>query len=462
MKIALVNLPHRTRVMRRYVASYNAPNFLIPPLELMSVGAVLEREHEVILIDAIAEELSREGLLRRLTSFGPELIVSLLGFKIVGEDIAELAHLRSKLPDAQTVAFGYLPSQCPRETLAAEGVDMVVIGEPEITLAELCRGGGSPEGVAGLAFKRSGEIILNEPRPRIQDLDSLPFADISLIKTELYNESFLDRPIAVLLTARGCPFRCSYCVKTYGGEVVYRSAENVLAELSEIVSEHGIRNIRFLDDTFTANLPRAKAICRGMIERRLGIQWTCLTRPDTLDDELLGLMKQSGCKRIYAGIESGSQRVLDYYRKGYRVESVERQVRMIKKAGIEVSAFFIVGAPIETDEDVEQSISLAKRLDVDYIIVTMLQYWPGTDVFELMRGDIDWNLLPLRCRPRDGALARRAIEWERRFYREFYLRPGYILRRLSTLARTPSDIVEGYRKLKRFVRQTSPEGDDFI
>jgi radical SAM superfamily enzyme YgiQ (UPF0313 family) len=333
-------------------------------------------------------------------------------------------------------------------------VDVVIRDEPELPFSEVydvLKGGGDLSKIPGIAYRRDGELFVNHERGRQADLDSLPFSDHSLVKLDRYNESYLGRPIGVIMSERGCPYRCTFCVRTFGAKMFSRSAESLLAEIEELRDRHGIRNVRFMDDTLTLNRARTMALCEAMIARGLGVHWTCLTRVDAVDPELLALMKRAGCKRMYIAAESGSQRVLDYYRKGLTVEKIREQMPIIKRSGIEASIFFMVGAPVETDEDVGQSIALAKELDLDFIIVTKLQYWPGTELYGQEGGRVSFDIFSpgeLLYRPEGYE---KVIERQRRFYREFYFRPRYFAKRLGTLLRSPADTLQGFFKLSAFV-----------
>jgi len=216
-----------------------------------------------------------------------------------------------------------------------------------------------------------------------------------------------------------------------------------------------------MDDTFTLNRQRTVKLCEEMIARRLEVSWTCLTRVDAVDAELLALMKRAGCRRMYIAAESGSQRILDYYKKGLTVEKIRSQMPIIQKSGIEASIFFMVGAPLETDDDVSQSIALAKELDLDFIIVTKLQYWPGTELFGQEGANVKFDIFSegeLLYEPANReAIAGR----QRRFYREFYFRPRYFVKRLGTLLRSPADTLSGFLKLSAFVLGPRTS-DDFI
>jgi radical SAM superfamily enzyme YgiQ (UPF0313 family) len=483
LNTALVNLPYPKRVMRRWVASYYAPNFLMPPLELMSLGAILRewKKAPVHLIDAIAEGWDETRVIRELQMIGPDLVVTMPGFNTFPRDMAALDRISATLRGAKTVCFGYLPTQFPREILARTRVDVVIRDEPELTFSEFfdCLSeGGDLSSVAGIAYRANGRPCVTADRPRLSDLDALPFPDHSLVPLDRYSESYLQRPIGVIMSERGCPYPCTYCVRTYGSRLVSRSAESILSEIEQLRRLHGIRQVRFMDDTFTLNRERLVRICTGLLERRLDVAWTCLTRLDRLDREILALMKRSGCQRMYVGIESGSQRILDYYRKGLSLETIRARWPIVRESGIEASAFFVVGAPIETDQDVEQSITLAEELDVDYVIVTKLQYWPGTELFATTAA-VAGTPPPAGLAPAAASASvafdlfsgdelvysapgyDKARVWQKRFYRRFYLRPRYVWRRLRTLARSPRDTLVGFTKLCGFLLRRD-SWDDLI
>ncbi len=465
MRVLLINLPARTRLMRRYVASYYAPNFLVPPLELMGLGAIAGRRpgSSVLLLDCVAEELDLAAAVERARRFDPQVVVTMVGFEVCGEDLRTLAELRSALPAARVFCFGHLPSQLPGEVLATGACDGVLLDEPEHTFAEILErveGGDDLDGLPGLALGVDGELAVGPARGRIEDLDALPWADHGLVPLDAYRESFMPRPVGAIMTARGCPFPCTFCVRTYGREVRYRSAASIADEVTSL-ARLGVHHVRFMDDTFTVDRKRVLDLCERL---RQGppVTWTALTRLKQLDEELLARMAEAGCRRLYVGVESGSQRILDLYRKGLTVEDIRRTVARIRRTDIEVSAFFIVGAPGETGFEVEASIQLALELDPDYVIVTRIQYWPGTELFRTHRDQLEFSLDPTRCEPLpQSGIPTHAqyLKWEQEFYRRFYLRPQYMRRRLATLARTPGDVVEGLARLTAFVSQGRSQRD---
>ena len=465
MRVLLINLPARTRLMRRYVASYYAPNFLVPPLELMGLGAIAGQRPgcSVQLMDCVAEELDLAAAVDRARRFDPQVVVTMVGFEVCGEDLRTLAALGRALPGAQVFCFGHLPSQLPGDVLATGACDGVILDEPEHTFAEILDridGAQDLNGLKGLARRMDGELSTGSARGRIEDLDTLPWADHGLVPLDAYRESFMPRPVGAIMTTRGCPFPCTFCVRTYGREVRYRSAGSIADEV-ESLTRLGIRHVRFMDDTFTVDRNRVLDLCERL-RRGPRVTWTALTRLQQLDEELLARMQEAGCRRLYVGVESGSQRVLDLYRKGLTVEDIRRTVARISRTDIEVSAFFIVGAPGESGFEVEASIQLALELDPDYVIVTRIQYWPGTELFRTHRDQLEFSLDPTRCEPleRSGIPSHaQYLKWEQEFYRRFYLRPRYMRRRLTTLARTPGDVVEGLARLTAFVSQDRSQRD---
>jgi len=466
MRVLLINLPSETRLMRRYVASYYAPNFLVPPVELMGLGAIANQRGgwQVRLLDCVAEGLDLAAAVQRTRRFAPDVIVTMVGFAVCGDDLQALGVLRHAWSEARVFCFGHLPTQLPDEVMALGHCDGILLGEPELTFGELLDrvADGEPlGGLSGLVTRQDGDVVHGPSRGRIHDLDALPWPDHALIPLAAYRESFMPRPVGAIMSSRGCPHDCTFCVRTYGRELRLRSAEGIAAEVDALAGL-GIRHVRFLDDTFTVDRQRVLDLCAML---PAGTTWTALTRLQGLDDELLACMAGAGCRRLYVGVESGSQRVLDLVHKGLTLEQIRRAVARVKRAGIEVSAFFIVGAPGESAFEVEASIAFAMELDPDYVIVTRMQYWPGTALYDEHRDALDFQLAPTtRCEPHPEAGIpgyAQYMRWEQAFYRRFYLRPGYVSRRVSTLARAPADALEGLARLGACVVRPR-SGRDFI
>ncbi|MCB9478871.1 MAG: radical SAM protein [Deltaproteobacteria bacterium] len=466
-RIVLVNPPYEKPVMRRFTASYFAPNFLIPPTDLLYVSATAKRDlaARTTVIDAIAKRIGPDETIRRIAATSPDLVFAQLGFNTIEADVEFCRRVQNQV-GVPVVAMGYIATVYGEELMAHSTLDAIVQGEPELAFCELLRAwqrGEDGAGLAGVIVRTDAGVVAGPAAQPIANFDDLPMPDHAAVDAADYREVLVGERIAAVFTARGCPYPCTFCVRTHGRRLSKRSVESVVGEVRYLVEQMGIRNFRILDDTFNIDEARALAIVRGFqqIASEHGeLRWSALARLDHLNPELAEAMAQSGCRRIYVGVESGSERMREYYKKQLSVEQILTGVRLAKGVGMEVSAFFIVGGPDETREDLRQSIDLAKRLDLDYIIVTRLQYWAGTELHRLNAHNLTTGALPFVTTPKDEAAYRDVLKMEREFYRRFYIRPGYILPRLGRFLLNPKDLFVSATRLAKFV--STPPQEDFI
>jgi len=442
MKALFLNLPSAKSVMRRYGCSYNSPGYLFPPLELCSAATALREWNgaRVAVLDAVAERLDVNGVAAKANRMGLDLIVSLAGFDCFHDDMKALKELKART-GAATACLGYLPTLFPEETARLSGADYVILGEPEMTLSELARRmetGQRPDRVQGLFWRDGKKTVRNAQRPRIKDLDALPFPDRSLIDNGRYSMPFFGRPFTTMQTSRGCPFHCTYCTHFEGAELAVRSPGKVIEELEDVIGR-GIRHVRFMDNNFTFPQKRTKEICRRMAEERLDVEWACMSRTDLLDPEMARLLRKAGCKTVFVGVESGSQRTLDRYRKGYKASDVPARMRLLKRNGMEAIGWFMFGAPWEDETDFKAGLGLAKSMKLDYAIASVLSFFPGTPIFEEHRMELDFSLAPFSATLKDMDAAQRAVRWEKRFYKGFYMRPGPACRMAKRMLLHPRD-----------------------
>lgn len=468
MKTCLLNLPYSARIMRRYTCTYYAPNFLYPPLELMYLGAIIKewKKDDCILIDAIAERLNLNRLIVRLEQYQPQLLVFMSGIESFTEDMQAIMNIKSYFPLVKIACIGYLPSLFPKETLSINpAIDYIVMDEPEVSFSEIYdafRKNIFNQNVQGVAYRDNGNIIIPQRRQRIKDLDLLPFPARSLVNTGLYNEFLLKRPFTTIQTSRGCPFGCTFCIPHYGREIVYRSVGSVLKEVEEAIFKYRVRTVHFTDDIFTLNKNRVMELCGLMLKNRLKLQWSALSRVGMLDREMLKVMHSSGLRRIYLGIETGSQRLLDFYRKGYRADSIKEQIRIIKENNVEVGGFFIVGG-FQTEEEFRKDILLARQLNLDYVLVEKITPYPGTELFESIKNKLKFNLFPYSNRFKDNRLQEEALRREKLFYRQFFFNPSYFIKKIKYLFLSPRDFINGAKKSIHFLfchknsQETRPE-----
>jgi len=432
------------------VCSYNAPNFLFPPLELMylSAQAKLVNGCQVRLLDCIGEHLNSEAALSFARAYDPDVVLSIMAIEYFDNDVAFLKRLKGELSGALVGCFGHLPGNFQRQTLEATGADFVLAGEPDLSfrrLLEKLSAGGSLGGDGVAFFNQDGDFVPGEFQ-RIDSLDELPYADQAAIDHSLYGEPFFGHPYTTFLSSRGCPFTCTYCVRTYGRKFVKASAPHVVGEVTAAVREYGIKYFRFMDDTFTASRRRVLEICDGL-QKLPGISWSCLSRPNTINGEIAAALKKAGCRRVYVGIESGSQKVLDYLKRGYQLERVIDNLREVRKSGLEMVGWFIVGSPVEEREDFEKSLRLARDLKLEYIAVSTLVPYPNTELYELERDNIDFSLLPYRCRFKNQATTAREAE----FYRRYYLSPAFVTGKAGNLVRHPREALKAFTEFMRYM-----------
>lgn len=460
MRIAFVNLPHSVPVIRRYMCSYNASMFLFPPLEIMYAATAARdlARAEVTLIDAIALRMDKAALVRRLQEFQADLVVTLYGFEILGEDIRVTRAIKRQLPGVKFAGFGHYPTTFSKEMLDLAELDFVLRGEPEYPVIELVsalESNGDLAAIAGLTWRNAdGDAIDNPDRPRIRHVDELPDPDYGLVDILNYSEFMLPNPFAAIQTARGCPYTCNFCVRSYGQKLTMRSSARVVAEIQNLVNRFGIKSFRFTDDTFTAIPKRTLEICEGIRNAGLDLTWTCLTRIDTMDDERAKAIKEAGCARVFIGIESGSDRILEKYGKGYSVDKIPKVVDLLHKHGIEVGSFFMVGHPEETKEDFEETCRLVRTLEIDYATIGRTIAYPGTHFFTEYGDQVDFSLYPYRNEWKDPSRKRTLEAWERRFMREMYLRPSYILRHAWRLIKNPASTLRASRAVLPFLFPT--------
>jgi radical SAM superfamily enzyme YgiQ (UPF0313 family) len=289
------------------------------PNGILYIAAVLEKAgHNIQIYDANID--SRQPI--DFIPFNPDVI----GFSVLTGPNMDSAITQSKkfktiLPATKIVWGNVHASILPKQALAEDYIDYVVIGAGEYTLLELVdhleNGQYNLDEIRGLAHKKNGRIIINEPRPFIKNLDDLPDPAWHLVDASRYWE-------ATLNSSRGCPYRCTYCYNT-GFHKKYRadfSAERIIAQMERLNREHGVKFIRFFEDNFTFNRKRLRHFCQLVIEKKLKMKWDCDSRAD-LKREDVALMAKAGCASLALGMESGSQRMLDFMQKGITVADME-------------------------------------------------------------------------------------------------------------------------------------------
>ncbi|MCX6339524.1 MAG: radical SAM protein [Candidatus Aureabacteria bacterium] len=416
---------------------------LFPPLSLAWVASIAEKAgHEVIIIDARTLRLSREDVLDRLCEFAPDIIGFMMTTYMFRETLDWIRYLKNNLK-VPVVIGGYNLRVYPRESVAPPEIDFGVVEHAYYTIPKLFEelGGGRRFGdVPGLVYKQNGATIVTPHEMQI-DFDKFPSPARHLLPNELYAEFPTERRnFTVMVTSLGCPRRCVFC-EAGGTRYAPRTPATVVAEMEECYRNHGVREIDIFDYEFPCLRGRTLEICRLLKDKKLDLEWACRARVDSVDEELLREMRAAGCSRIYYGLESGVQEILDRVNKGTTLAHIEDTMRMTRDVGIRPLGFFLIGAPGETRETVRQTVKFAKRLNLDYVQFSKTLAKPLTPLWKKLVADTGYDYwreyilgnAPEQVLPRPWtALSNEEIDrLARRAYLSFHTRPMFLLR--STL-----------------------------
>lgn len=431
-------------IVPEYV-SESAGNYL--PLGLLYVAGALKKDPaaEVEILDAALENLSDEQLKKEVLARKPGIVgITATTFTLV--DALNAAKAVKEADAAIHVCIGGPhTSVYPLETIELPPVDSIVIGEGEESFPELARrlaAGESLEGLAGVWFKAGGKVVRNGPCRFIQDLDAIPFPARELVEYKRYRSVIgEDFPTTTIISSRGCPFNCLYCYQAFGRKYRARSVDNILGEIKACLAL-GIGEFWFFDDNFTVDRARALELCRALTAAKIRISWHIRTRVDLLDEELLAALRAAGCKRMFIGIESGVEKTLKTLRKNIDLGKARKVLALIKKHGFETYLDFMIGSPGETKEDILKTIAFAVELDPDYVQFAVTTPYPDTDLYNLgfeKKAFIKDHWREFAANPvkdfKPVLLNEYLSNEELRAlldlaYKRFYMRPGYILKRL--------------------------------
>ncbi|RJP23546.1 MAG: radical SAM protein [Candidatus Abyssobacteria bacterium SURF_5] len=400
-------LPEKIR--RRTPDNGRVKVMAFPPLGIQTLAPVLRRHgHRVQMFDSCHPQMKAADIAQAARKNRPDLIaLSSLSTTTYPAVKATANRLKIEAPDIPIILGGVFPSMNPVHILRdCPDIDCIGVGEGEELLPEYLDHLADPGAVAGLVWRKNGDIIQNDRRPLIQDLDRFPYPDRSSLPIDYVESLPMDVPAVLSLdrfctmqTSRGCPYNCSYCNISvlFGGKWRHRSAEHVLGEMQEL-SDQGYRSIYFTDDHFLLNRKRINAICTGIINRNLKFHWGCEGRVDSVAIDQFPIMKKAGCFALSFGIESGTQKVLDLLNKKQSLDEIEHAVKQAKRSGISrIHGFFLIGSPNETEPDVMASFRFAAKLQIDTFNFNRLCVYRGTPLWKeyvgrgIIDDDADWS-----------------------------------------------------------------------
>ena len=432
------------------------------PLGTLYVCAALKKAgHEVIFLNGAF--LSNEEILTKLDGYRPSFVgiySTAFGWKgavLLASDI------RKRLKQVFIAAGGPYPIAVKDECLNDNAdIDAIVTGEGELTLPEMLarvEKGESLYGVEGVSFRDGEKVVKNDPRSLIADLDSIPFPSRELLgdlaKYIPAPATFRRKPVAVMITTRGCDRKCIFCFqldKERKSGIRYRSVENVMTEIESCLKD-GYKEVKFLDDTFTSDYDRAMRIAGEIKRRRLDFTWFASAIVNQVDKPLLKAFREAGCWAILFGAESGVQENLNTLRKGTTVEQVRIAVREAKEVGLKVFTPFLIGIPGETRENLQRTLDFALEIDPDVVNFHYLTPFPGTELYDDIGkfGSMSEDLtdftyqgaafVPYSMTREELAMMRHTA------FKKFYSRPWFLLKRTLGL-RTADDLKAAFGGVK--------------
>ncbi len=439
---------------------------LRPPINLMYAAAMFERAGcDCRVKDYAGEKSDWEVFKNDLLDYKPDLIFISATLPSLESDLQATSIAKEIDRSIMTAAKGAHFNVHARDTLEQfPDLDMVVRREYEYTCEEIASRKPLNE-ILGLTYRNeTGAIQHNPDRPVIQNLDDLPFPARHLTKNELYFRPDTMEPQTTVITNRGCPFNCIFCQAgaVAGHKNRVRSVDNIIAELNECVEKYNIKSFLFRSDLFTADKKWVLELCRKVVDAGLHISWSCNSRVDTLDEEMLEWMKRAGCWLIAYGVEKGSDEMLQKINKRATIEDARRAVALTHRAGIKSSIYLLFGLPWDTPEVLQQDIDFAKELEPSFLEIFYVYPFPGTPLYKT---SVELGLLNGKSFPRAAYSApampslymtvEELAGWRRKALRQYYLRPAYIIRTLRE-AESPKVIFNylryGLRQLADLVK----------
>jgi len=448
------------------------------PIWLAYATAVLEKEgHNVKLIDAPAEGMGEKEVMSVVKSFMPELVVIDTATASIYSDVNFLEKIKNE-SGSYGILVGTHPSALPEETIKISNkIDAIARGEYDYTVrdlaAELERGGKEFEKIDGLSFRKSGKIIHNKNRALIENLDEIPFVSKVYkkhlnIKNYFYSANLY--PEITIISGRGCPFQCTYCLlpQTMNGRGYRkRGVDNLLAEF-EYIKENfpEVKEIFVEDDTFTADPVRVDEFCRKKVEAGNKLLWSCNARAD-VKLETLQQMKKAGCRLLCVGVESGEQEILNNIKKGTNIEGIRQFMKDTKKAGILVHGCFMLGNKGDTKETIRKTVDFAIELEPDTAQFFPIMVYPGTEAYDWVKKegflvsedftkwlDEEGNHNCMVSRP--DLSNKELVEECNKGRKRFYMRPKYILSKFIQIFTHPQEAPRIFKSTKTFLKHLTP------
>ena len=417
----------------------------LPPLGLLYLAKILELQgHTVKVIDCNTEGFNDNSLRQAIQSSDVVGMTIYSGLKNLENSLLISKKIRQYAPEIPFIIGGPHCTIVPEQALCDHSADIAVCGEAEyiiIPVIEALEGKRPLSSVPGIFYRQKDKIHRTKKNHQIMDLDPLPFPSRHLVKKNsygyVYGTKLIKGEVTSLIGSRGCPHRCTFCqVSSFLPKYRTRSLENIFQEIDEIVSM-GYNAIAFVDDNFLADKKKAEAIMEYIIRQQYDLTlWIMDTRVDSADRHLYEKMRDAGVTNIFYGIESGNQKVLDFYNKKFTLSQIRHAVNLSKEMGFLVGGNFIIGAPIETKKHIQDTITLAKSLPLDTVLFNHFRYPQGAPIWReaVKQGKINPDEFSVISDSKRGLAqfdAKTIDDYCMKAYRNFFFNPRYWFREIS-------------------------------
>jgi radical SAM superfamily enzyme YgiQ (UPF0313 family) len=386
-----------------------------PPLGILYISAYLESkkiDHEVF--DSTFS--SKKEFITYLLEHQPEIIGIYANLMTKINVLEHIRFIKENLPSTKII-LGGPDVRFNAENYLRQGADVIVMGEGEVTMFELCANEKPVELISGIAFIKDDILVETPEREKIKDLDELSAPNRKKIDLQLYLDAWKERHgknAMSVSTMRGCPYTCKWCSRAvYGLSYRRRSPEKVVEEMVSIQTAYNPDSLWFVDDVFTISHKWLQGFFEELQRRNIIIPYECITRADRMNEEVIKMLKLTGCFRVWIGSESGSQKVIDLMDRRVDVQQVRDMIRLSKKEGIEAGTFIMLGYPGETETDIEETIHHLKEADPDYFTITVAYPIKGTELYQEIEAqqttNLDWT-----------ESTDRQIDFKRTYSRRYY------------------------------------------
>ncbi|MEM0160727.1 MAG: radical SAM protein [Thermoplasmata archaeon] len=414
-----------------------------PPLGLAYLASVARsKSHDAKIVDSLVENLTFEELRKIMEQYSPDVIAITSTTSMI-PDAYEVAKIAKDIFHGTVTVIGgphvtFVPEQTLQES---PNIDYVVKGEGEIAFSgilDILEKKKDPKEIRGIAYRKGNGIMNNPPETLISDVDSIPEPSWDLLpmdKYEIDNTQF-----GTIMTSRGCPYNCIFCSSSlqFGKQWRGHSVERVIDELKTLRYKYNKKDIEFLDDTFTLNMKRAIELTDRIYKEGIDIRWSASARVNLFNEDIAKNMKKAGAHTVYFGIESGSQKILDFIGKGITLDLAKSSVRKANNAELYTLGSFIIGFPDDTVKDIKTTIKFSKGIGVTVAQFTIATPYPGTRLWDYVMENklllsMNWRkfttlspVMKLRNFTPDQIL-----KWLSWAYLSFYVRPLYLMRDIA-------------------------------